>query len=184
MILSDKDIAKAMQAGQITISPPPAQIDPCSVDLRLGNTFRVFDPNAIGHIDTRNAPNTMDYSHTVQIGRDYPFVLHPGGFVLATTMECVELGNDIVGRLEGRSSLARLGIIIHSTAGRIDPGWEGYIVLELGNVGVFPVALYAGDRVCALMFEQLSSPAQPYSLKPDNKYSMQSGPVGSKIEGG
>jgi dCTP deaminase len=185
MILSDRDIKKAIEAGKIVIKPEvdfSTQLGSCSVDFRLGNTFRVFDYSVHPYIDLKSDRPTSEYMREVVLEDGQPFIMQPRGFALASTMEWVELADDIAGRLEGRSSLARLGIIVHSTAGLFDPGWSGNIVVELGNLGVMPVALYPGMRICTLTFEQLSSPVDvPYRKKPGNKYSGQSGPIASKI---
>lgn len=185
MILSDRDIKKAIEAGKIVIKPEvdfSTQLGSCSIDFRLGNTFRVFDYSVHPYIDLKSDRPTSEYMREVVLEDGQPFIMQPRGFVLASTIEWVELADDIAGRLEGRSSLARLGIIVHSTAGLFDPGWAGNIVVELGNLGLMPVALYPGMRICTLTFEQLSSPVEvPYRKKPGNKYSGQSGPIASKI---
>lgn len=185
MILSDKDIKKALSSGRITIKPKPnikTQLGSCSVDLRLGRQFRIFDHSKFAFIDPKNvalAANMMKY---VSVKPNEPFMLQPGDFVLATTMESLSLPDDLLARLEGRSSLGRLGIVVHSTASIFDPGWRGMIVMELGNMGRMPVALYPGMRICALTFEELTSPADvPYYKKKSAKYVGQNKPEASKI---
>lgn len=185
MILSDRDIKKALKSGEITISPPidlSAQLGSCSVDLRLGSSFRVFKHSRHAYIDPQDKKHitTMMEEQTVTDGE--AFILQPGDFVLAQTIERLKLPDDLLARLEGRSSLGRLGIVVHSTASVFDPGWDGVIVMELGNSGRMPVALYPGMRICALTFEELTSPAEvPYSKKKSAKYVGQLRPEASKI---
>jgi dCTP deaminase len=183
MILSDTDIKKAIAAGRIKIDPLPdfaTQLGPCAVDFRLGNTFRVFESSKHSVIDPRDKKIQDEITHEVVITDGRPFIVHPGDLVLASTLEHLEISNDLIGRLEGRSSLGRIGIVVHSTAARFDPGWVGNPVLELGNLGRIPVALYPGMRICAFTFEQLSSPASiAYTQK--GKYANQSGPTASLL---
>ena len=185
MILSDRDIVKALKAGRIRITPkidPKTQLGSCSVDLRLGKQFLVFEHSKFAYIDPNNPKLATDMMIEVKLRDGEPFILQPGDFVLATTMETVKLPDDLVGRLEGRSSLGRLGIVVHSTASIFDPGWEGMVVMELGNMGRMPVALYPGMRICSMTFEELTSPAQvPYSRKKAAKYAGQNAPLASKI---
>ncbi|KKS97572.1 MAG: deoxycytidine triphosphate deaminase, dCTP deaminase [Candidatus Gottesmanbacteria bacterium GW2011_GWA2_43_14] len=185
MILSDRDIKKNLITGKIKISPPPdltLQLGSCSVDLRLGKTFRIFEHSKQPYIDPFNTKYSADVTKLVNVIDTEPFILHPGDFVLATTIEHFELSDDLVARLEGRSSLGRLGIVVHSTASIFEPGWQGRVVMELGNLGRMPVALYPGMRVCALTFEELSSPADvPYHKKKGAKYVNQKMPDASKI---
>ena len=185
MILSDRDIKKALLNKTIIVTPAPnldTQLGSCSLDLRLGNTFRVFHQQNIAFIDPNNIIDTNTFMTEITKKDDEPFILQPGDFVLAITKEIVSLPDTIVGRLEGRSSLGRLGIVVHSTASVVDPGWNAGIVLELGNLGKLPVALYPNMRICALTFEELSSPAEvPYSQKKSAKYIHQTAPLGSKI---
>lgn len=185
MILSDHDIKKALQTKRITISPAidlKTQLGSCSIDLRLGNTFRVFEHSKKPYID----PSKKDYSNEITqeiiVENAGQFIMQPGDFVLAVTLEQVTIADDIMGRLEGRSSLGRLGIVVHSTASIFDPGWDGNCVLELGNLGRMAVALTVGMRICAMTFEELSSPADvPYSRKKLAKYAVQNGPSESRI---
>lgn len=185
MILSDRDIKKALKTKRIVVTPVPqlaTQLGSCSLDLRLGRRFRVFNYSKVPYIDPNNPQTTESMMSEIVIKSGDPFILQPGDFVLATTMESFRLPPDILARLEGRSSLGRLGIVVHSTASVFDPGWNGVAVLELGNLGRMPVALYGGMRICALTFEELTSPAEtPYNKKKSAKYSHQSTPVASRI---
>jgi dCTP deaminase len=185
MILSDRDIKKALRAGRITISPKPqfsVALGSCSIDLRLGNRFRIFDHSKFPFIDPNSPRPTNDMMKEIMVSGDQPFILQPGDFVLATTMETFTLPDDLLARLEGRSSLGRLGIVVHSTASIFEPGWNGVVVMELGNLGRMPVALYPGMRVCALTFEELTSAADvPYNKKKSAKYVGQKSPEASKI---
>lgn len=185
MIYSDRDIKRLLNEGKITLNPAPdlsTQLGSCSLDLRLSHEFSVFEYNKHPYIDVRDGKQAYDIMKTLTVEDDQPFVLHPNSFVLGITLEWVELPDDIVGRLEGRSSLGRLGIIVHATANVIDPGWRGRIVLELANHGQMPVALYPGMRVCSLTFETLSSPVEvPYWKKAEAKYRDQQQPISSKI---
>jgi len=184
MILSDGDIKKRLQNKSITIDPVPdldTALGSCSLDLKLGNKFRVFEYSKVPYINP-NSINSTEITKEINVENKNPFILHPGDFVLATTLEKVNLPDDLVGRLEGRSSLGRLGIVVHSTASLVDPGFSGVIVMELGNMGRVPVALYPGMRVCAITFEKLTTKAEvPYGIKKSAKYSHQSAPVESKI---
>lgn len=185
MILSDGDIKKALLSKRITITPKPdfqTQLGSCSVDLRLGRQFRIFDHSKYAYIDPKNASLAANMMKDVLVKHNEPFMLQPGDFVLATTMESLSLPDNLLARLEGRSSLGRLGIVVHSTASIFDPGWRGVIVMELGNMGRMPVALYPGMRICALTFEELSSPSEvPYNKKKSAKYVGQNKPEASKI---
>lgn len=185
MILSDRDIKKALSSGRIKIFPKPdlkIQLGSCSVDFRLGDSFRVFNHSSFPYIDP-NAPKPVkDMMKEIQVKKGESFILQPGDFVLATTMESFRLPDNLLARLEGRSSLGRLGIVVHSTASIFEPGWDGVVVMELGNLGRMPVALYPGMRVCALTFEELSSAVDvPYNKKKSAKYMGQHTPLPSKI---
>lgn len=186
MVLSDRDLKKLIQIGKIKIDPAPdlsTQLSSCSIDLRLGNSFRVFEHSRHAFIDPFAKEDSSDFTREIKIEDDKPFIIQPGDFVLATTAEYVEIPDDLAGRLEGRSSIGRLGIVIHSTASQIDAGWKGNITLEIANMGKMPVALYPDMRICSLSFEQLSSPADiPYYKKKNAKYSGQKGPDESKIK--
>ena len=186
MVLSDVDIKKHIAAGKITISPdlPPEQFGSCSVDFRLGPEFSVFEHSRFPFIDLRHKSSVQEMMKTVIVPEGEAFILQPGDFVLAITEEKLELADDILGRLEGRSSLGRIGIIVHGTAGLFDPGWTGKATLELSNLGRVPVALYPGMRICSFTFEQLSTPSSmPYRSKPGNKYAGQTSPLASRLAG-
>src|SRR3989344_3713390 len=185
MVLSDRDIKSALQTGRINISPKPdlaTQLGSCSIDLRLGNTFRVFEHSRHAYIDPSKKDYSNEITREIQVKDGEPFIMQPGDFVLAATLERVTISPKLLGRLEGRSSLGRLGIVVHSTASVFDPGWDGNPVLELGNLGRIAVALYPGMRICAMTFEELSSPAEtPYTNKKFAKYKFQSAPTESRI---
>jgi dCTP deaminase len=180
-VLSDRDIRAAMQAGRVRIDPyDPACLQPSSVDLHLDADFRVFRNNRYPYIDVR-APQP-DLTELVSVEGDDPFILHPGEFVLGQTLEWVELPTDLVARLEGRSSLGRLGLLIHSTAGYVDPGWKGNLTLELSNVANLPIALYSGMKIGQISFFQMSSAVErPYgSRELGSRYQGQSTPTASQ----
>jgi len=190
MRLSDVDIIKHLDEEKIIIDPrPPVEsISGVTVDVRLGNKFRVFEGHNAPFIDisgpkadVQTALNRV-MSDEIVLEGDQPFILHPGELALAMTLESLTLPADIVGWLDGRSSLARLGLMVHVTAHRIDPGWSGNIVLEFINAGKLPLALRAGMQIGALNFETLSSPAQnPYNKRENAKYKDQSGADASRI---
>jgi dCTP deaminase len=184
MVLSDVDIRRYIQQDKIRISPelPAEQFGSCSVDFRLGNEFSIFEHSRHAFIDLRDKRALEDIMRTVHVNDGEPFVLQPREFALAITQECLELDDDVLGRLEGRSSLGRIGIIVHGTAGLFDPGWSGRATLELSNLGIMPVALYPGMRICSFTFEQLTSPSSlPYRKKPGNKYAGQDRPLASRL---
>jgi len=185
MILSDKDIKKYIKEGKIKIKPMPnfeEQLGPCSLDLHLGKIFKIFKPTQYPYLDLKRKIDFEEFMEEIKIGDGDPFILQPHAFILATTEEEFSLPDNIMGRLGGRSSLGRLGVIIHTTAARFDPGWQGKAVMELGNLGIFPVVLYSGMRICALTFETLSSPCEtPYYRKKGQKYAKQKKPQASKI---
>jgi dCTP deaminase len=184
MVLSDIDIRRYIDEGKIKISPPlpPEQWGSCSVDFRLGNEFSVFEHSRNAYIDLKESRSIQDLMRTITVKPGEPFILQPREFALAITEEILELDDDVLGRLEGRSSLGRIGIIVHGTAGLFDPGWTGKATLELSNLGRMPVALYPGMRICSFTFEQLSSKvAVPYRKKVGNKYSGQDRPLASKL---
>ncbi|MGA7096632.1 MAG: dCTP deaminase [Acidimicrobiia bacterium] len=181
MIFSDRSIREAIESGSIQIDPfEPSFVQPSSVDLRVGQGFRVFVNHRYGQIDPRH-PQT-DLTQLVDTGEDDPFMLHPGEFVLGSTLERIKLGNDVVARLEGKSSLGRLGLLIHSTAGFIDPGFQGHITLELSNVATLPIAIYPGMKIGQISFYQMTTAADvPYgSPQLGSKYQGQSGPTASR----
>ena len=159
MVLSDRDIRAEIAAGRIVIDPfVPEAVQPSSVDLHLDRRFRVFRNSRYPYIDVR--VDQPDMTELVEIAGDDPVILHPGEFVLGSTLERVQLPNDLVARLEGKSSLGRLGLLIHSTAGYVDPGWEGNLTLELSNVANLPITLYDGMKIGQISFQRLSSPAE------------------------
>jgi dCTP deaminase len=184
MVLSDIDIKRYLEMGKIKISPElsPEQFGSCSVDFRLGNEFSVFEHSKHPYIDLKHGTNLEHFMRTVAVPQSEPFVLQPREFALAITEETLELDSEVLARLEGRSSLGRLGIIVHGTAGLFDPGWTGRATLELSNLSRMAVALYPGMRICSFTFEQLSSPvAVPYRNKLTGKYSGQSRPLASRL---
>ena len=185
MVLSDGDIKKAFLQRRIVITPVPnlkEQLGSCSIDLRLGNTFRVFDHSRNAYIDPTKKDFSNEITKEVKVKKGESFMMQPGDFVLAVTLEKVKIAPDLMGRLEGRSSLGRLGIVVHSTASIFDPGWDGKPVLELGNLGRMAVKLTPGMRICAMTFDELSSPAEvPYGQKKLAKYKIQDGPNESRI---
>jgi len=161
-VLSDGTIISLVEAGRIVMDPwDPALVQPASVDLRLGDSFRVFHNHRATAIDLREPPTNL--TEEVRVGPDEPFVIHPGEFCLGRTREWVELPDDIVARIEGKSSLGRLGLIVHATAGFCDPGWKGTLTLELNNLTRVPIRLYAGLPIAQLSFMTLDAPARrPY----------------------
>jgi len=185
MILSDRDIKKAISEGRIKVNPLPdfkTHLGPCSLDFQLGNTLRVFEYTKHPVIDPRQKDLFDNLSRELVIPDGENFVIHPGELIIASTAEWLEIADDLVGRLEGRSSLGRIGVIVHSTAARFDPGWRGRPVLELGNLGRIPVALFPGMRICSFTFEQLSSPTENmYHTRPASKYANQQGAVASRL---
>jgi dCTP deaminase len=179
-VLSDRDIRAAIVGGEVRIDPyDPRDLQPSSVDLHLDRSFRVFRNNRYAYIDVRSPQ--PDLTELLRVDDDEPFILHPGEFVLGQTVEWVELPNDLVARLEGKSSLGRLGLLIHSTAGYVDPGWKGNLTLELSNVANLPIALYYGMRIGQISFFRMSSPVdRPYgSVELGSKYQGQSEPTAS-----
>ena len=181
MIFSDRSIRDAIAAGRIAIDPyEPSHVQPSSVDLRVDRGFAVFENHRHPAIDPR-APQD-DLTKLVEVAEDEPFMLHPGEFVLGSTLETVTLGVDVVARLEGKSSLGRLGLLIHSTAGFVDPGFSGSITLELSNVATLPIAIYPGMKIGQISFYQMTTAADhPYgSPELGSKYQGQSGPTPSR----
>jgi dCTP deaminase len=181
-VLADRDIRAELEAGRIRIEPyDPTDLQPSSVDLHLDRSFRVFRNNRYAFIDPREAQ--PDLTELLGVRDDEAFILHPGEFVLGQTIEWVELPTDLVARLEGKSSLGRLGLLIHSTAGYVDPGWKGTLTLELSNVANLPIALYAGMRIGQISFFRMSSPVErPYGTSElGSKYQGQSQPTASAV---
>ncbi len=181
MILSDRSIREALAEGRIVIEPlDEARIQPSSVDLKLDRLFRVFRNHTAGVIDVKD--DLEDLTELVRVPEDGVFMLHPGEFVLGSTYERVALGVDVVGRLDGKSSLGRLGLLIHSTAGFIDPGFDGHITLELSNVASLPITLYPGMRIGQISFLAMTTAADhPYGTGVlGSKYQGQRGPTPSR----
>ncbi|HLZ60263.1 MAG TPA: dCTP deaminase [Ktedonosporobacter sp.] len=174
MILSDRDLVARLARGEIKILPAPdpeVQIQPASIDLRLGYDFQTFNHTHQALIDPADPESFRQLTTMAHLQESERFIVHPGEFVLATTLEQVEIPDDLVARLEGRSSIGRLGIVIHSTAGYIDPGFKGAITLEISNLGRIAVALYPGMRICQIAFEEMSSPvSEGYGVKRTAKY--------------
>ena len=181
MILSDRSIRAAMEWGRIVVEPlHPNAIQPASVDIRLDSEILVFRNSWRTHIDVMKPADDVVEKVTVHEGR--PFLLHPGQFALGSTLETVTIPDDIVARIEGKSSLARYGLLIHSTAGFVDPGWTGKLTLEFSNVGILGITLYRGMKIGHISFTQLTTPADnPYgSGQLQSKYQGQGGPATSK----
>ena len=185
MILSDRDILRAMEEGRIKISPEPdlsRQLGSVSVDFRLGTTFMVFEHSRHSFIDPRHPQSIGEAMRTIEVSEEEPFIMQPGDFALANTIENLELADDLLGRMEGRSSIARLGITVHSTAAVFEPGWVGTATMELSNLGRMAVALYPGMRICAFSFQQVSAAVMtPYRNKIGNKYAGQMTPRASRL---
>nr|WP_062338004.1 dCTP deaminase [Herbidospora sakaeratensis] len=181
MLLSDRDIKAEVDRGRVTLTPyDPDMIQPSSIDVRLDRMFRVFENHRYPHIDP--SCEQPDLTRLVEPEMDEPFILHPGEFVLASTFEVIKLPDDIASRLEGKSSLGRLGLLTHSTAGFIDPGFEGHVTLELSNVATLPIKLWPGMKIGQLCLFRLSSPAEhPYgSATYGSRYQGQRGPTPSR----
>jgi dCTP deaminase len=181
VILSDRDIKAAIEDGRIGIDPfDESAVQPSSVDLRVDRYFRTFHNARHPYIDVKKPMDGL--TEMVDVKDDDPFILHPGEFVLGSTAEYVKLPNDLVARLEGKSSLGRLGLLIHSTAGYVDPGFEGHLTLELSNVANLPITIYPNMKIGQISFFQLTSEAEnPYgSSKVGSKYQGQRGPTPSK----
>ena len=173
MVLSDHTIKEELSKGRIIIEPLGDDcIQPASVDVHLDRQLLLFRNSRRPFIDVRNQQD--DLTEMVEIGEDHPFMLHPGEFVLASTLELIGLPNDLVARLEGKSSLGRIGLLIHSTAGYVDPGWNGHLTLELSNVSNLPVTLYYGMKIGQISYLKLTTPA-------DNLYGSEG--LGSKYQG-
>ncbi len=186
MILSDRDIKKAIASGRVKIESHQAElfqyIHASSMDLRLGNVFKVYEHSKYAVLDPKNPKTFAQNMRVITIPDGEPFIVQPGEFILGVTQEKITVPDDLVVRVEGRSSLGRLGIIVHSTAGFVDPGFVGTITLEISNLNRLPVALYPGMRVCQLAFEMMTSPAEtPYNLKPHSKYQNQVLPEESRL---
>lgn len=181
MLMSDRDIRASIEAGQIGLEPlEMGLLQPSSIDVRLDRFFRLFDNHKHPFIDP--AEQQDDLTRFVEVKSDEPFILHPGEFVLGSTFEFVTLPNDIAARLEGKSSLGRLGLLTHSTAGFVDPGFKGHVTLELSNTATLPIKLWPGMKIGQLCFFKLTSPSEfPYgSDKYSSRYQGQRGPTASR----
>ena len=180
MLLSDRDIIAQVDAGRVGLDPwDAAMVQPASIDVRLDRYFRIFENHRYDAVDP--AADQPELTRLVSPLGDEPFILHPGEFVLGSTAERVALPDDLVARLEGKSSLGRLGLLIHSTAGYVDPGWDGYLTLELSNVANLPITLYPGMKIGQISFFRLSTPAESPYGKAGNKYQGQRGPTPSRF---
>jgi len=181
VVLSDRTISRLLGEGRIEIDPyDESLLQPSSVDVRVDRYFRVFHNARYPYIDVKEPQDEL--TELVEVDDDRPFILHPGEFVLGSTLERIRLPDDLVARLEGKSSLGRLGLLIHSTAGFIDPGWDGHVTLELSNVANLPITIYYGMKIGQLSFVQLSEPAEkPYGADElGSKYQGQQGPTPSR----
>ena len=181
MLLSDRDIKAEIDGGRVRLQPyDEAMVQPSSIDVRLDKYFRLFDNHKYPFIDP--AEEQPDLTRLIEVERDEPFILHPGEFVLGSSFEIVTLPDDLAARLEGKSSLGRLGLLTHSTAGFVDPGFSGHVTLELSNAATLPIKLWPGMRVGQLCFFRLSSPTEhPYgSAKYGSRYQGQRGPTASR----
>ena len=181
VILSDRDIRAELDAGRIVVDPlADDAVQPASLDVRIDDSFRVFANHRHPFIDVR--AEQSDMTELVKVPDGEAFILHPGEFVLASTFECVTLADDLVARIEGKSSLGRLGLLTHATAGFVDPGWHGWLTLELSNVANLPIAIYPGMKIGQMAFFRLSSAAEvPYgSAALGSKYKGQRGPTASR----
>ncbi len=182
MILSDRDIREAVEAGRIGIDPfDPADVQPSSVDVHVDRYFRTFHNHRYRVIDVKQPMDEL--TEQVEVDEDEPFILHPGEFVLGSTLEYVTLPDDLVARLEGKSSLGRLGLLIHSTAGFVDCGWRGHLTLELSNVANLPITIYPNMKIGQIGFFKVTTPAEnPYGSKElGSKYQGQRGPTPSRF---
>ena len=181
MLISDRDIRAQIADERIVLDPyDPAMVQPSSVDVRIDRFFRLFDNHKYAHIDP--SLDQPDLTRLVEVAPDEPFILHPGEFVLGSTYESVTLPDDVAARLEGKSSLGRLGLLTHSTAGFIDPGFSGHVTLELSNMATLPIKLWPGSKIGQLCFFKLSSPAE-YAYGTGvygNRYQGQRGPTASR----
>ena len=179
VVLSDRDIKKYINENKLVIENHSGEIDPCSIDLRLSNKFRFFKKSDITHVDVKNiSQNLTEYK---EIDKDEAIVIHPHELILGSTLESVKIPYDLVGSLDGKSSLGRIGIVVHSTANSVDPGFKGNITLEISNISSLPVKLWPGMKICRLSFIKLSSPSEnPYDKRKDSKYRDQERPEDSK----
>jgi dCTP deaminase len=181
VVLADRTIRRLVAEGRIEVDPfEEGLIQPSSIDVRVDRLFRVFRNSRYPYIDVKQAQEEL--TELVEIDDEHPFILHPGEFVLGSTLERIKLPDDLVARLEGKSSLGRLGLLIHSTAGFIDPGWDGHVTLELSNVANLPITIYYGMKIGQLSFVQMSEAAEtPYGASAiGSKYQGQRGPTPSR----
>ena len=181
MLLSDRDIKIELEKGRVVVEPyDESMLQPSSIDFRLDKFFRVFENHRYPHIDP--AADQSDLTRMVEAAGEEPFILHPGEFVLGSTLEVVTLPDDLAARVEGKSSLGRLGLLTHATAGFVDPGFSGHVTLELANVATLPIKLYPGMTIGQFCFFRLSSPSEhPYgSEKYGSRYQGQRGPTASR----
>jgi dCTP deaminase len=185
MILSDKDIKKYIKEGKIKINPKPnfkEQLSSASLDLRLGNEFRIFEDTKYPFIDVRDPKTFQNITRLVKLKDSEPIIFQPNQFILAITLEEISLPDNISVRIDGKSSLGRLGVIVHSTAGHIDPGFQGRVTLEMSNIGNLPILLYPKMRICQIVFQELSSSSEtPYYKRKTAKYLRKKHPGESKI---
>ena len=180
MLLSDRDIKAEIDNGRVILDPwDPEMVQPSSIDVRLDRYFRLFDNHKYPFIDP--AEDQPDLTRLVEVDKGEPFILHPGEFVLGSIFETVTLPDDVAARVEGKSSLGRLGLLTHATAGFVDPGFTGHVTLELSNVATLPIKLWPGMKIGQLCFFRLSSPAeQPYGTIAGSRYQGQRGPTASR----
>ena len=181
VLYSDGDIRREIASGEIGLEPfDPNMVQPASVDVRIDRFFRLFDNHKYAHIDPSVEQDEL--TRLVEVDPDEPFILHPGEFVLGSTYEVVTLGHSVAARLEGKSSLGRLGLLTHSTAGFIDPGFSGHVTLELSNMATLPIKLWPGSKIGQLCFFKLTSATEhPYGSGPNgNRYQGQRGPTASR----
>ena len=185
MILSDRDLKARLEKGDLVVEPitdPELQIQPSSIDLRLSNTFVVYKLPHVACIHSRDPKSVEAYTETIEIPDGEGFVLQPGAFALGSTSETVHIPSDLVARVEGRSSIGRIAVVVHATAGFIDPGFQGRITLELSNLGRCAVKLYPGMRISQIVLHTMTSPSErPYGEGRQSKYQGQTGPVASRI---
>ncbi|MDH5676414.1 MAG: dCTP deaminase [Myxococcales bacterium] len=185
MILSDRDLRERLQRGDLRVAPlvdEALQIQPASIDLRLDRAFIVYRPAQVACLDPHDPATIEDAAERVEVADGHAFILHPGQFALGSTAERVRIPTDLVARVDGRSSIGRLAVVVHATAGFIDPGFEGQITLELSNIGPIPVKLYPGMRIAQIVLYVMTSAAElPYGRERGSHYQGQTGPRTSKI---
>lgn len=186
MILSDQDLRRRLEVGDLVVAPlsdPDLQLQPASIDLRLHHDFIVYRSNEVACLDPRQPETIEAATETISVPEGGAFVLHPGEFALGSTIERVAIPADLVARVDGRSSIGRLAVVVHATAGFIDPGFRGQITLELSNIGPIPVRLYPGMRIAQIVLYRMSSPAErPYGTDRGSHYQDQAGPRTSRVD--